>query len=64
MPRKDGLEVLREIRTLDRKMPVVLMSGYTGAEVSSVLNDGTPTGFIRKPFNMDELQGALASVRG
>jgi CheY-like chemotaxis protein len=64
MPRKDGLEVLSEIRRVDRKLPVVLMSGYTGTELSSVLNDGTPIGFLRKPFNMDELTDTLRRVRG
>jgi CheY-like chemotaxis protein len=64
MPRKDGLEVLSEIRRFDRKLPVVLMSGYTGAELSSVLNDGNPTGFLRKPFNMEELTETLRRVRG
>jgi two-component system cell cycle sensor histidine kinase/response regulator CckA len=63
MPRKDGLEVLSEIRKRSQQMPVVLMSGHSEAELGHVLRDGSPTGFLRKPFDMDELSAALGGAR-
>ena len=62
MPHMDGLEMLRELRRLGPEVPVLVMSGYSDAEVTSRF-DGTGTsGFIQKPFQPGELIARLCAL--
>jgi CheY-like chemotaxis protein len=67
MPRRSGDEVLREIRTCRRDLPVVLMSGFDQPETSAGLRDASPSGFLKKPFDADaliEVVRTMARARG
>ena len=65
MPRLDGGETLREIRTLAPRLPVVLMSGYSERELSERFAGQNVAGFLQKPFTLETLRqrmrGALES---
>ena len=55
MPMKDGIQILQEIRKLDKKLPVILFSAKSNE--SSVM-EGFSYGaseFISKPFSTNEL---------
>jgi DNA-binding NtrC family response regulator len=55
MPRMDGMTFLHEVRKLDSKIPIILMTAYASAEMTlETLNDSA---FIclTKPFKADEL---------
>lgn len=63
MPRMGGEQALVELKRIDAKVPVILMSGLSRAQISlaaTTLADG----FLEKPFTVTELgrimQGALA----
>lgn len=63
MPRMTGVEVLRQIRSCDPDMPFLMITGL--ADVNSVTEAKSlgVTGYIRKPFSLDELEKKLGLVR-
>ncbi|MFT3923767.1 MAG: ATP-binding protein [Myxococcales bacterium] len=65
MPGMDGLEVAEEAGKLSAKIGVVLISGYTDADVWKRLGQNGIV-FLRKPFSSGELNDALdrATHRG
>ena len=55
MPKLNGLEAARRIRTRDPKLPVILMSGFTNeATVEGFRTEGFEL-FLKKPFQIKEL---------
>jgi len=55
MPGKSGHEVMEEMRRLRPGLPILIMSGYSEAEIARKFQGITPTGFIQKPFNASGL---------
>jgi len=55
MPRLNGLEALKEMRKVQADIPVILFSGYSEQEATSVFTDMGISGFIQKPFTKKEL---------
>ena len=68
MPSGDGDEVLKEIRRVSPRIPVLLMSGFDESEVLSRFQSKDIAGFIHKPFAFpvlrEKLQEILAAPRG
>jgi len=60
MPRMGGEDAFEEIRKLAPEIPVVLMSGYSEMEATSVLASKGLAGFLAKPCSIKD---ALAVVR-
>ncbi len=59
MPRLDGVETLERLRALDADVPVVLMSGYSGRELSERYAGRGLAGFLQKPFTCEALRESL-----
>lgn len=60
MPNLDGYETLREIRTVNEKIPVVMLSGLsTPLNVVNAMKCGA-TDFLAKPVNHEDLRRVLA----
>lgn len=59
MPGKTGVEVVREIRTLDKQVPIVMVT--TEAEKTRVMEaiQAGVTDYLVKPFTTDMLQKKL-----
>lgn len=56
MPRQDGLETLREIRTINPDLPVIMVSGASSPlNVVEAMRSGA-TDFLGKPVNYEELR--------
>lgn len=54
LPGKDGLEVLKEIKTIDRNLPVIMFTAYGSNErVINAMKIGA-FDYIDKPFELDE----------
>ncbi|MCU0334681.1 MAG: response regulator transcription factor [Chitinophagaceae bacterium] len=55
LPNKDGFEIAREIRALDKQVPILFLTAKTQTE--DVLKGFTEGGndYLRKPFSMEEL---------
>lgn len=60
MPVLDGPGVKRELDRLGIRVPVVVMSA--GGQVRSVARAMGADAYVKKPFGVDELSAALASV--
>lgn len=61
MPRMGGEQMLRELRLIDGRVPVVLCSGHGEQEIIGGFADQTLAGFVEKPYDKATL---LAAVRG
>jgi len=64
MPRMHGDEVLEEIRKLDTKVPVILMSGYTRKEATADLAGKGLTAFLSKPCSIKDAVSAVRKAMG
>lgn len=60
MPDFDGTEVVREARRRGSRVPIVLISGYADFPLEERLPRESYSGFLAKPFRLDEL---LTTVR-
>lgn len=63
MPEMDGFEVAQHIRQDDALpyIPIVLMTAHSQISVEKGLAVGVD-GFVRKPFDIDELQGLVKQL--
>jgi DNA-binding response OmpR family regulator len=55
MPRMSGIEVLKTIKALPYKLPVILVSGAERPIVQEGVILASPNAFLTKPFTMQEL---------
>ncbi|MDP3722515.1 MAG: response regulator [Candidatus Omnitrophota bacterium] len=65
LPGKSGLEVSQQLRRLDSRIKVVLISGYHYADdqpIQAVMRQGKCHGFISKPFDLDQVSALLRRV--
>ncbi len=58
MPELGGLEALRELRSLEPDLPVLISSGYDARD-GPVEGDERPSGFLQKPYTAEVLFRAL-----
>src|ERR1022692_2372380 len=62
MPRRDGLETLREMRNAGRHQPVIMLSGAaTTTNVVQAIKAGA-TDFLAKPISHEDLSMAIRSA--
>ncbi len=59
MPHMDGDECFRELRRLDIAVPVLLSSGYSEQEVVQRFAGKGLSGFIQKPYRLENLRNLL-----
>lgn len=62
MPKLDGIEVLKKIRTIDSDIAVVIFTAHPNLDsaVASMKLDAVD--YIKKPFNVDEFRDVLSRV--
>jgi two-component system, NtrC family, response regulator AtoC len=64
MPRKDGLETLRDIRRTDPVLPIIMLSGASSPlKVVEAMKCGA-TDFIPKPVSHEDLHDAIEKALG
>src|SRR5882724_12788247 len=64
MPRKDGLETLRDIRRTDPDLPIIMLSGASSPlKVVEAMKSGA-TDFIPKPVSHEDLHEAIEKALG
>ena len=62
MPEMSGSDVFDMIRRSNPEIKVLLSSGYSlSGEAEEMLNRGC-SGFIQKPFNLDQLASKIAEI--
>ena len=62
MPGLSGLELIKAIRQVDPKFPVIIISGYSDREVTPEIAATAPTLFLQKPFQIDQLTKAISKL--
>lgn len=62
MPRKSGLDVLRELRGTGVATPVLIVSAYQEQEDVGDSNGLTVSGYLRKPIDFDDLLARVAAL--
>ncbi len=60
MPRMGGKELVKQIKNLYPDIKILMMSGYTGSDVSGDLDESIP--FLQKPFSLKQLSLKIRSV--
>ena len=62
MPKLSGIETLREIRKIDREVPVIIITGYgTQKDEKEALLHGVKD-FISKPFNTSKIIAVIDAM--
>ncbi len=64
MPRLDGAEALRAIRTIRPDIPVVISSGYAAEELVGRVPGGSDIAFLQKPFTVRILSESVRASLG
>lgn len=63
MPNMTGLELLQQVKSLYPKLPVVLISGYSVAEIESEqVGTQKADGFLGKPLMMSDIERLLNAL--
>lgn len=62
MPRISGIEVLKTIKALPYKLPVILVSGAERPIAREGVIQASPDAFLTKPFAMQELLVTIATL--
>ncbi len=62
MPNMDGIAAMTQIRAIRPDCRVIISSGFNEDELSERINGHTPSGFMRKPYNMKDLRAELRRV--
>jgi FixJ family two-component response regulator len=62
MPRLTGLDVQRSVNAADRALPVILMTGYGDMETCILGMKAGAVDFLLKPFDDDQLLGAVSNA--
>ncbi|MDP9188996.1 MAG: response regulator [Actinomycetota bacterium] len=64
MPRKSGMEALRELREAGHEMPVLMISAHLEAQQPERMQAIGASGVVPKPFEWDELIGRIEELAG
>jgi two-component system response regulator MprA len=62
LPGRDGLEVCREIRRLDARMPIIVLTARDALEDKVLGLDSGADDYVTKPFELEELLARIRSL--
>lgn len=62
MPKRDGIEVLRDIRKQDKDLAVVIFTGYPNLDTAVASMKLDAVDYLKKPFNVDEFRDVITRV--
>jgi CheY-like chemotaxis protein len=64
MPRKSGIEALRELRAAGHEMPALIVSAHQNPGDADAPSDLEINGFVTKPIDFDHLLREIAALTG
>ncbi len=64
MPERDGVSLLEEIKVLDPKLPVIIMSGYSAVEQKDRIKELGVNAYLDKPFEIDDVRRSVKLAIG
>ncbi|MDP2939891.1 MAG: response regulator [Candidatus Omnitrophota bacterium] len=59
MPEMDGLECLRQIKTIDLDVPVIMVTCVTDVDIAKMALELGAKDYILKPFDFERLETAI-----
>ena len=62
MPRRSGIETLREIRKIDPKTPIIIITGYGTQKDEKVAREYGVIDFIPKPLNTSQIISVIDRI--
>lgn len=62
MPQMHGIELLREVRKLDRDMGVIIVTAFPSLESATDAIDLDVSAYMQKPFSGDDIRETVAKV--
>jgi len=62
MPNMDGITAMEEICSIRPDIKVILSSGFSEEELGDRITSRAPSGFIRKPYNLNVLEAEIRRV--
>ena len=62
MPRKSGIDALRELRAAGYEIPALIVSAHQNATDADAPTDLEIAGYVTKPIDFDLLLGAVAEL--
>jgi PAS domain S-box-containing protein len=62
MPLMNGYQLIRELKRINPKLPIIVSSGFGDTDVISRIAPGDVSGVISKPYSFDQLRDVLKSV--
>jgi YesN/AraC family two-component response regulator len=62
MPRSDGVQLLKNIRTIDPTARIILMTGHAHFRMTEEKPLHRPNGFLLKPFALAELMNMIQAI--
>ena len=62
MPKVHGMEILRQVKALKPKLPVIIVTGYQSVETAQEALRNGASDYIPKPFDSKELLKAVSRV--
>ena len=62
LPDSRGDALALELRRLREGLPIIIATGYDGAHVDERLRDHPRTAVLGKPYDIGQLQAAIASI--
>lgn len=60
MPKKTGIEGLKEIRAIDRHVSIIMLTGFSSLETAQEAIRHGATDYIKKPFDTQEIRDVVA----
>jgi DNA-binding NtrC family response regulator len=62
MPKTDGIQILRQIKTIDPGCEVIMLTGLNSQQLATTAMDFGAFDFIGKPFDVGELRQKVAKA--
>ena len=63
MPWMDGLKAVRSMRTVGLSTPVIVVTALSDEDLNTQVRALGPAILLRKPFELQELEAAIASLQ-
>ncbi|RED22756.1 DNA-binding response OmpR family regulator [Flavobacterium cutihirudinis] len=62
VPGKNGIEVCKEIRDIDKKTPIIMLTAFSDIEDKLASFDNGADDYLVKPFHFEELYARISSL--
>ncbi len=62
MPHMDGVETFKKINKISPESRIILMSGYSENDLSEKFADSGVSGFLQKPFQLQDLMKKISDI--